>query len=115
MRGLRMVAATLLPVGAQQAPPPYPLRVTDVSPDAPAGRPQDANAADPSGRILSVVIDPTHDAVMYAASEYSGVWKSTDAGLTWQQASIGLRSGLTRFSYGPFLAIDALDPKRLMY
>ena len=105
--------ALLSCTGGQEAP--SLLNKTDVSPDAPFGTPQDSNGEDPSGRILSLVIDPTNDSILYAASLYSGVWKSVDGGHSWGQASAGLRSGLTQSFGGPFLAIDTINPQRLLY
>jgi hypothetical protein len=56
---------------------------------------------DPDGRTL------------YAAAAISGVWKSTDAGHTWRQASNGLRTGSTAGNNA--LARDGDNPKRLLY
>src|SRR6202044_3491368 len=79
----------------------------DISPD-----PSNFTASDSigtAGRIMSLVIDPNNDRVLYAASELAGVWKSTTgatwvlgsnghttaSSMEWSQASVGLRSGLT--------------------
>ena len=115
---LALLLVVLLPSRAQQGP--SLLKVTDVSPDAPYGTSQDSNGTDPSGRIVSLVIDPTNDSILYAASVYSGVWKSVDGGRTWDQASFGLRSGFSvagdpNNNGGPALAIDSTDPRRLIY
>ena len=70
----------------------------DVTPDqvsqaiAQAGRvPQGGGGAwslvGPSnvgGRIVDLVVDPTHADTVYAAASGGGVWKSTDAGMTWK-------------------------------
>jgi photosystem II stability/assembly factor-like uncharacterized protein len=36
------------------------------------------------GRIVDLVVDPTHPDTVYTAASGGGVWKSTDAGMTWQ-------------------------------
>lgn len=87
------------------------LTVTDVSPDFPFG----AKIDNLDGRIVGVVVDPTNDSVLYAASPWAGVWKSTDAARSWQQASNGLRNRHTQISAYPNLAIDAFSPRRLIY
>src|SRR5437016_6173950 len=84
------------------------LQVVDVAPDSPFGTP-DKIGFDPSGRTMTVVVDPQTPAYLYAASEYSGVWRSTDAARHWQWASTGLTTGHTILS-GEALAIDANDP-----
>ena len=38
------------------------------------------------GRIVDLVVDPTHPDTVYTAASGGGVWKSTDAGMTWQSA-----------------------------
>src|SRR5229473_2028085 len=104
------------------------LKTKDISPDG-----SDyifTGACDPGGRILSLVIDPNHDNILYAATEFAGVWKSTTGlrserdisqgisgasapGMTWFQSSKGLRNGLTVNQYS--LAMDQADSKRLLY
>ena len=91
------------------------LKTADVSPDMPYLWAKDVS---PSGRIYSIVIDPSNKNVLYAASEWAGVWKSTDFGQSWSQASTGLRTGITQFDYPKnisILAIDDLNPYRLLY
>ena len=105
-----------LPVaGSGQSPIPVPhspLSVTDVSPDSGfASALQDF--ADTGGRIRSLVIDPTNDNILYAGSEWAGVWKSVDAGRRWHQASIGLGSGMTANAHS--LAVDPTNSQRLLY
>jgi hypothetical protein len=87
------------------------LQSTDVSPDFPFG----STKINLAGRIPTVLIDPSNDSFLYAAAEWTGVWKSIDGGKSWQQASQGLRNGVTReFAY-PNLAIDASNGQRLLY
>jgi len=90
---------------------PSELSTVDVSPDFPFG----ASNTDMAGRIPGIVIDPSYDAVLYAASEWAGVWKSVNGGKSWAQWSLGLRNPLTREYAYPNLAIDQLNPQRLIY
>lgn len=97
----------------------------DISPD-----PSNFTASDSigtAGRIMSLVIDPNNDRVLYAASELAGVWKSTTgatwvlgsnghttaSSMEWSQASVGLRSGLTVNNHS--LAVDGNNSQRLLY
>ena len=77
---LARLLVVLLPSRAEQAH--SLLKVTDVSPDAPYGATQDSNGTDPGGRTVSLVIDPTNDSILYAASVYSSVWKSPNLELS---------------------------------
>jgi hypothetical protein len=96
------------------------LTVTDVSPDAAFATVLE-NGNSPSGRVDGIVIDPTNDSILYAATEWVGVWKSVDGGRTWNPSSQGLRSGITQELLGapnpgrPILAIDVANPARLLY
>ncbi len=107
-------------IGEAIASPPVhflnsPLTVTDVSPDSAYGNKADPSN-DPSGRVNSLAIDPSNDSVLYAATDWSGVWKSTDAAHSWQQASIGLRTGISAGDQSEqSIAVDALNSKRLLY
>lgn len=38
------------------------------------------------GRVVDLVVDPKHADTLYAAASGGGVWKSTDAGMTWRQS-----------------------------
>jgi hypothetical protein len=107
---------------------PGTLRITDISPDSPFGTASDGT--DPAGKVAGIAVDPD-GRTMYAASEYAGVWKSTDAGRTWTQSGHGLRTGRSqgvrdaRFdpsaaspfvSQGlPTLVLDPSAPRRLIY
>ena len=100
------------------------LKTQDISPDA-----SDyifANAGDPGGRVNSLVIDPNHNDVLYAASEFAGVWKSTSGvksklnkslqsvpTVEWFHSSKGLRNGMTVNQYS--LAVDQANSNRLLY
>ena len=46
---------------------------TDVSPDRPFGSPS-PDQANPGGKIITVVVDPHDPNILYAASEFAGVW-----------------------------------------
>jgi hypothetical protein len=90
-----------------------PVTTTDVSPDALPGE-VDSGNVDPGGRIVSVVMNPKNQLILYAASEMAGVWKSVNGGGRWQQASNGLRSGIS-LQHRQALAIDDQNPDRLLY
>lgn len=84
---------------------------TDVSPDFGYA----AANTNLQGRIPGMVIDPNNNSVMYAAGEWSGVWKSTNGAQSWALSSTGLRNGVTQqFAY-PNLAIDSTNSQRLLY
>lgn len=98
------------------------ITVTDISPDLPYGTaggafgPQGPYST-PAGRIVSLAIDPSNDSVLYAASEWAGVWKSTDAAHSWFQSSSGLRSGISvqGWNGGATIAVDGTRSNRLLY
>lgn len=99
---------------------------SDISPDSDNFTPT-PGASNSAGRIKSLIIDPQHDTVLYAASEFAGVFKSTTgatwigganphstaSAMEWRQASEGLRSGLTQGNYS--LAIDRSNTQHLLY
>jgi len=103
-----------LPIDVGATAPATTLRpifhVTDISPDSSFGEPGGHN--DPTGRIKHVVVDPRNADLLYASSEFSGVWKSTNGGRTWFQSSGGLMAGRSQ-ELG--LAIDEADSRRLIY
>jgi hypothetical protein len=41
-----------------------------------------------SGRINAIAIDPTDQNIMYVGSDSGGIWKSSDAGVTWTPKSV---------------------------
>ena len=54
----------------------------DVSPDSSDLDPIDPDGAT-GGRVNGTTVDPNNASVLYAASEWGGIYKSTDAGVTW--------------------------------
>lgn len=90
-----------------------PLSTTDVSPDAAPGEVDNQNS-DPGGRIVSIVMNPRDQLVLYAASEMAGVWKSTNGGGHWAESNNGLRTPLS-ISHRHALALDDQNPDRLVY
>jgi hypothetical protein len=118
---LLLLLSTALGLPAQQM-----FVVRDISPDG-KNFTGPSNASDPGGRIKSLIVDPNNDKILYAASEFAGVWKSktgavwisgsnahtTAPTMKWFQASNGLRSGLTVNNTS--LAIDKSNSKRLLY
>ncbi len=54
----------------------------DISPDNSDHDPTDPDGAT-GGRVNGVAIDPTDNQIMYAASEWGGLYRSADGGLTW--------------------------------
>ena len=45
----------------------------------------------PEGMFLSVVIDPTNSQIVYVGDNVSGVYVSTDGGMTWNTLNNGLQ------------------------
>jgi hypothetical protein len=115
--GEEISADRLQLITACQPPPPPPpkgLTVTDVSPDTPYGAAAGGGPAS-GGRIHTLVLDQSSgNAVLYAASENAGVWKSTDGGRNWSQASTGLRNTHSIWN-NHVLALDSGSPQRLLY
>jgi photosystem II stability/assembly factor-like uncharacterized protein len=60
-----------------------------------------------TGCVFAIVIDPQNLSTLYAGSS-SGVFKSTDAGVTWSDVNAGLSSN---GSFGPDVTALAIDPK----
>ncbi len=66
--------------------------------------------AEVSGRVSSLVVDPTNANIVYSAAAGGGLWKSTDGGTSW----IPLTDNLPRLSSGS-VAIDPNNPGTLYY
>ena len=63
-----------------EAVPGGGAKITDVNPDASTN----ANAnASTGGRVNGLATDPTSNSIFYAASEYGGLFKTTDGGANW--------------------------------
>lgn len=62
---------------------------------------------DASGRLSTLVIDPTDPATMYAGAQSSGVWKTVDGGQSWQPVSDAASLSVAG------LALDPSLPSRL--
>jgi len=56
--------------------------LADVNPDSSDLDPSDPDGAT-GGRVNGTAVDPSNASVLYAASEWGGIYKSTDAGVTW--------------------------------
>lgn len=90
-----------------------PLSATDVSPDLPYldGQSGDQAGSDPGGRLADIVVDPNHSQTLIAASEFAGIWRSTNGGQSWVQSNAGIQNG---YEYqNKVLAID--HSGRLLY
>jgi len=58
------------------------LALEDVSPDASNNSSPNASSG---GRVNGIAISPSGPLVMYAASEFGGIYKSSDGGNQWQR------------------------------
>jgi hypothetical protein len=109
-----LLLAAASPLCSQQV-----LLPIDISPDDPSNYTSTGVGNNAAGRIKALVVDPNDPTVVYAAAEFSGIWKSTTGAvwegsggnghstagqMKWFQASDGLGSGLT--AGGIALAID---------
>jgi photosystem II stability/assembly factor-like uncharacterized protein len=64
---------------------------------------------DLGGAVLSIAQDPFQDGVLYVAAAIAGVFRSADAGVTWESASAGLPSYTTVLQ----IVADPVRPARL--
>jgi uncharacterized protein (TIGR03382 family) len=51
-----------------------------------------AGGLNPEAMLSDIIFDPNNSQVMYVADRFSGVYRSTDGGLTWNQINNGLRT-----------------------
>lgn len=66
--------------------------------------------ANASGRVSSLAAHPTDPNILYAATSGGGVWKTTDAGMTWAP----LTDQISSLASGA-LALDPLNPNFILY
>ena len=104
-----LASGGLMAQGGERYGPP--ISTTDVSPDAPPGAAGNPNTG---GRIVSIVMNPRNQLVLYAASEMAGVWKSVNGGGQWTESNVGLRNGVS-YQHRQALALDDQNPDRLVY
>ena len=57
----------------------------------------------------SIVIDPTNSSVLFMGTNYQGLWKSTDKGVTWAKISTGTGANLLDQGRLWTLAIDPFN------
>lgn len=75
-----IVAAGLLPAHLAQAQ--LSVTVTDINPDRSTHDPVDPDGAS-GGRVNGIAVAASQPATMYAASEWGGLFRSTDSGQRW--------------------------------
>lgn len=78
----------------------------DVNPDFSDSDPSDPDGAS-GGRVNRLAVEPSNDLVMYAASEWGGLFKTLDGGLTWFR----LDGHVPVVTWG--VAIDPSSPNRV--
>ena len=63
----------------------------------------------------SLAIDPSNENIVYAGTETSGIFKTTDGGSTWNRLRLGLKCGPQKTGYPQIfdIAIDPANPKIL--
>ena len=66
--------------------------------------------ADASGRISSIIVDPTNPNMVYLAAAQGGVWKTTDGGVNWSP----LTDHLSSLASG-YLAFDPANSNIIYY
>ena len=89
-----------------------PATFQDISPDSEFG--DLPTYAEASGPVSNIVADPKYPNVLYAASWYGGIWKSTDAARSWKPANRGLATPFAQI-VNRALAIDDQNSQRLLF
>ncbi|MBI2837193.1 MAG: hypothetical protein HYX75_02690 [Acidobacteria bacterium] len=88
-------------------------RVFSSSPFRGRWRPRGLALAEPSA-IVSLVVDPADSDVLYAATEYSGIFKTVDGGASWRRLGGGLPAALHIDNWGlassPLLVSSSSPP-----
>jgi photosystem II stability/assembly factor-like uncharacterized protein len=85
------------------APPPPPIEGTQWEPIGPERIPNGTLSS--TGRLSAIAIHPTNSSIIYIGGAQGGVWRTTDAGVTWtpltdNECSLAMGS----------IAIDPNDP-----
>lgn len=78
-----------------------------------SGLPKGIGAAQVAA-IENAVQDPTDADVIYVAAEARGIYKTTNGGATWDEANRGLPGAIMYRTSPWILAIDPLNPERLL-
>src|SRR5207253_2162285 len=66
------------------------------------------------GAVMALTVNPQNASTIYASTQKSGIFQSTDGGMSWSAVNAGLSNGFTRvYNYISLLAIDAQDPNTL--
>jgi hypothetical protein len=109
---LLFASVTIVSVAVYSQTGPAPYRVYDVSPDM---RYATHDGGDNTGgKTITVATDPRDPNLVYAATEYAGVWKSPNGGRFWVQSSRGIQASQS-LTTGPVLAVDPVNASRLVY
>jgi hypothetical protein len=95
--GALLASALALPAHAQAV---AALNVSDINPDNSTLHDKDANGS-AGGRVNGLTISVGGRTVMYAASEWGGLFESLDKGHTWQHVDSHLPSALWRVAVDP--------------
>jgi len=73
---------------------------------------KDASNGYTGAQIISISVDPDHPATVYSSGR-NGVWRSTDAGLTWQ-AILNLSDDQIYFPEWGAIRVDPSQPERII-
>jgi hypothetical protein len=92
---LLLVGAALGPAYCQQS-----VQIIDVNPNQSSLGPREPDGAS-SGRINGLAASPGQPSVVYAASEWGGLFKSSDGGMTWQHLDGHLPSATWAIAVDP--------------
>lgn len=76
------------------------------------GLPHAVGAA-PVTPVEHLLVDPTHEDVVYVATEVNGLYKSTDGGEHWRPINHGLPGLFPYRTYHPLITIDPRSPQTL--
>lgn len=100
-----LLAALLTAVPTRATVPPV---VTDVNPSAPWTTPVQGFVGPWGGRVDAVAVSPVNPQIVYAAGEFSGLWRSTDGAGQWSHVDDVL------LPFATDVAIAASDPNLII-